>query len=105
MSKQEEQMPESSLGEDHVKDALKQFLQIVFERGKQELVKRAFDGRKALELRAFKRDRLKMYEKLGREVEMLAAAGDIDHPGLIRGVQRIHKLDAQIEELKNSETK
>ena len=39
-----------------------------------------------------------MYEKLGREVEQLCAAGEIHHPGLLRGVERIRALENQIKE-------
>ena len=105
MSKAEQQLPEESPAKDQAKEALRQFFQIVFDKGKSELRKRASEGRKVLEVRTLQRDRLKMFEKLGREVEMLVEAGDINHPGLIRGVQRIHELDKLIEELKKSERK
>ena len=50
-----------------------------------------------LHLRSLKKDRSKMYEKLGREVERLVEAGELSHPGLIRGVERITELGTRIE--------
>ena len=104
MSKDEEQTIESQNNE-QVRAALQQFLQIVLGRSKKEINKLASDGRKALELRSLKKDRMKMYEKLGREVELLIEAGEITHPGLIRGVERIHQLGLQIQELEEYEGK
>ena len=103
--KTEDQKPANPHSNEHARDALVEFLQIVFSRGKEELSKRASDSKRVLELRSLRKDRLKMFEKLGREVEMLVAAGDINHPGLIRGVERIHELDALIDELAKSPTK
>jgi hypothetical protein len=68
----------------------------IFDRGKQELKRLATDGRRRLDLRSLQKDRAKMYEKLGREVENLFAAGEISHPGLARGVERIQDLDKEI---------
>ena len=105
MSKTEDNMPASNHEHEQTREALVEFLHLVLSRGKEELSKRASDSRKALELRSLKKDRLRMFEKLGREVEMLVAAGEIKHPGLIRGVERIHRLDALIDEHTKSGTK
>ena len=67
-------------------------------RGKERLGVIAQQGKKKLALRSLRKDRSKMYEKLGREVEQLCAAGEVRHPGLIRGVERIQALEKQIEE-------
>ena len=67
-------------------------------RGKEKLGIIAQQGKKKLALRSLRKDRSKMYEKLGREVEQLCAAGEVHHPGLIRGVERIQALEKQIEE-------
>ena len=67
-------------------------------RGKERLGLIAQQGKKKLALRSLRKDRSKMYEKLGREVEQLCAAGEVHHPGLIRGVERIQALEKQIEE-------
>lgn len=71
---------------------------LIGSRGKDRLGIMAEQGKKKLALRSLRKDRIKMYEKLGREVEQLCAAGEIHHPGLIRGVERIKELEKQIEE-------
>ena len=38
-----------------------------------------------------------MYEKLGREVVRLVEAGEIDHPGLLKGVEQ-SKIEAELQE-------
>ncbi|MAA80290.1 MAG: hypothetical protein CL916_13635 [Deltaproteobacteria bacterium] len=67
-------------------------------RGKKRIGVIAEQGKKKLALRSLRKDRNKMYEKLGREVEQLCAAGEVHHPGLLRGVERIQALEKQIEE-------
>ena len=84
---------------DAIVELAKGLLSTIRKRGKREVQRLASDGKKQLELRSLKKDRHKMYEKIGREVERLIEAGDIDHPGLIRGVERIHQLDKKIESL------
>ena len=71
---------------------------LIGSRGKERLGGLAEQGKKKLALRSLRKDRSKMYEKLGREVEQLCAAGEIHHPGLLRGVERIQALEKQIEE-------
>ena len=78
-------------------------LKVLKKKGQKELGRLATDSRRMLELRSLKKDRIKMYEKLGKEVEALIAAGDIRHPGLIRGVQRIQALDEKIERMDQEE--
>jgi hypothetical protein len=39
---------------------------------------------------------MRMFEKLGREVVNLVEGGELSHPGLIRGADRIRQLDVQI---------
>ena len=82
------------------RELLRQLVEVVLSKGKKELKNFASDGRRRLDLRSLNRDRVRMYEKLGREVECLIAANEIKHPGLIRGVERIRQLEGQIEELK-----
>ena len=40
---------------------------------------------------------LQEVEKLGREVILLVEGGELAHPGLLRGVERIREQDARIE--------
>ena len=67
-------------------------------RGKERLELIAQQSKNKLAIRSLRKDRSKMYEKLGREVEQLCAAGEVHHPGLLRGVERIQALEKQIEE-------
>ena len=69
--------------------------------GRDQLSEAAVDGRKLLELRALKKDKLKMYEKLGREVQWLIEAGEITHPGLKRGIHKIQEIEDQMNRLKS----
>lgn len=71
---------------------------LIGNRGKERLGLIAQQSKKKLALRSLRKDRSKMYEKLGREVEQLCAAGEVHHPGLLRGVERIQALEKQIEE-------
>ena len=84
-------------------DLVIKILKVLKKKSQKELGRFATDGRRLLELRSLKKDRIKMYEKLGKEVEALIAAGDITHPGLRRGVQRIQMLDEQIEGLEQED--
>ena len=69
--------------------------------GKEQLSEAAVDGRKILELRSLKKDKVRLYEKLGREVQWLIEAGEITHPGLMRGIEKIQDLDEQIKRLRS----
>ena len=71
-------------------------LRIAAERGRRRLGKAATQGRVRMEMRQLKRDRTRMVEKLGREVIHLVEGGEIDHPGLLRGVERIREQDDRI---------
>lgn len=55
-------------------------------------------GRARMEMRQLQKDRTRMTEKLGREVIRLVEGGELDHPGLLRGVDRIREQDARIAE-------
>ena len=57
----------------------------------------AAEGRNHLEKRQLLRDRQAMWEKLGREVCALVDAGEVDHPGLLRGAESVAQLQARIE--------
>ena len=78
-------------------DALASVVRMVFERGQSRAGAFAADGRGRLELRQLKKDRDAMYRKLGREVRRLLEAGEIDHPGIRRGVERIVGVESRIE--------
>ncbi len=86
--------PQAPLG-----DALGNVLKLVLERGQSRVESVAQDGRLRLELRQLRKDRDAMYRKLGREVRRLQEAGELTHPGVARGVERIAGLDDRIEAL------
>lgn len=77
-------------------DALGQVLRRAVRRGRQEVGRAAAQGRVRMELRQLRQDRQRMFEKLGREVVLLVDAGELTHPGMIRGAERIRQVDAQI---------
>ena len=77
-------------------DALSGLLRGVLSRSRTEVERLASDGRARLELRQLRKDRLRMYGKLGKETRALLEAGEIEHPGLARGVGRISELDERI---------
>jgi len=79
-----------------VGDAIGILVQALVRRGRSELERFAHEGRQRMELRQLKRDRDTMLQKLGREAKALLEGGEIDHPGLRRGAQRIDELDATI---------
>ena len=53
-------------------------------------------GRDMLALRQLRADRERMFEKLGKEVRQLVDAGEVEHPGLVRGVGRIAEMEGKI---------
>jgi hypothetical protein len=77
-------------------DALAGLLRGVLSRSRNEVERLASDGRARLELRQLRKDRSRMYGKLGKEVRALLEAEEVSHPGLARGVERIRELDDRI---------
>ncbi len=65
-------------------------------RGREELERAASQTRVRLDLRQLRRDREAMYAKVGREVRALLDGGEIQHPGLARGVDRIREIEKKI---------
>jgi hypothetical protein len=76
-----------------------EFLGAVSSRSKTEVSRAQSQGRLALERRSLQQDRQNMLAKLGREAIALLNGGEVDHPGLQRGAERIRALDAQIDAL------
>jgi NADPH-dependent glutamate synthase beta subunit-like oxidoreductase len=67
-------------------------------RGKVELEKAARRGRDQLHLRQLRNDRDVMYQKLGKEARNLLEAGEIEHPGIRKAVERISELEKRLSE-------
>jgi hypothetical protein len=79
--------------------AMLSLARVVFRRGREGARRAASSGRVRLDLRQLRRDRDVMYQKLGREVRHLLEGGEVQHPGLARGVDRIKELEARIAEV------
>jgi hypothetical protein len=70
----------------------------LWRRGRVEVEKAAKRGRERLTLRQLRTDRDRMYQKLGKEARHLLEGGELDHPGIRRGVERIRELEERIAE-------
>ena len=66
-------------------------------RSRIELSRAAERGRQRLELRQLQRDRDAFWIRLGKTSYRLVEAGEIDHPGLRKAMERIDQLEARIE--------
>ena len=94
-----EQGPENALGTESLVGLLREFLGFMSVRGKEEVGRVQERSRHQLELRQVRKDRNKRLEKLGREVIALTNAGELDHPGIRKHIDRIQELDAHIQGL------
>lgn len=83
-------------------DAVADLFGKILRRGRVELEKAARKGRERLTLRQLRADRDRMYQKLGKETRQLVEAGDLDHPGLRRGVERIKELEQRLLEAEDA---
>ena len=66
---------------------------------KRNLLKVAHESKERLLLRSLRKDRLKLYEKIGREVEQLILTGDIEHPRLEKRISKIREIEQEIEDV------
>ena len=82
-----------------IRDTLGYVFGRVFERGQRELTKVAHESKERLLLRSLRKDRIKLYEKIGREVEQLILTGDIEHPGLEKRITKIREIEQEIEDV------
>ena len=85
-----------------VREAFGGLMRAVLGRGKHQVERAAAEGRNRLELRTLRRDRDQMYQKLGSEVRRLHEAGELSHPGVAKGVERLSELDAKIQALEGA---
>jgi hypothetical protein len=72
-------------------------LRFLLDKGRQGVEWSASEGKNQMEKRQLLKDRQAMWEKLGREVCALVEGGEVDHPGLRRGAERIRQIEAKIE--------
>jgi len=77
-------------------DLVGEVLRLVVKGSQRGLGRLATSGRARLEMRQLRHDRDVMYGKLGREVPQLVEGGELEHPGLVRGVERIRELEETI---------
>ena len=83
--------------EDESGQLFRVMMRSLFSRGRLEVGRLAEGSRKQIDMLALRRDQSRMYEKLGKEVEQLIAIGQVTHPGLQRGFQRLQEINQQIE--------
>lgn len=88
--------------EEPLAELFSELLGKLWRRGRVEVERAARKGRERLTLRQLRADRDRMYQKLGKETRQLLEAGDIDHPGLRRGVERIRELEARLLEAEDA---
>ncbi len=74
----------------------------LWKRGLGEAERAARRGRDRLALRQLRSDRDRMYQKLGKEARHLLEGGEIDHPGIRRGVERVRDVEAKIQEAEDA---
>ena len=96
--------PAAAAGSTSVGGVIRELLEAVSSRSRKEMVRAQTQGRLGMERRQLERDRGTMLSKLGRETIALLNGGEVDHPGLRRGVARIEALDAQITALGTPES-
>ncbi len=80
-----------------VADAVGRIAAVLRGRGRAALESGARRARRRMDLYQSRRDLDKLYQKLGREVLRLVEAGEIEHPGLIRGVERVRRQEQAVE--------
>lgn len=82
-------------------DLLTETLSKLWQRSRAEAGTAARWARERLTLRQLRNDRDRMYQKLGKEARHLFEGGELDHPGVGRGVERIRELEKKIEDLED----
>ncbi len=79
-----------------------ELLKGMLSRGRVEMERAAKRGKEMIHLRQMRTDRDRMYQKLGREAVRLVEAGDLDHPGIVKGVARVKALEDRIDTAEDS---
>lgn len=72
-----------------VSEAMIELLGGVARRGRSEVGRLARRGKERLEANQARKDLDHLYQKLGRETVRLVEAGEVVHPGLVAGAERI----------------
>jgi hypothetical protein len=82
-------------------DLLADTLAKLWQRSRSEAGNAARWARERLTIRQLRGDRDRMYQKLGKEARHLFEAGELNHPGVGRGVERIRDLEKKIQDLED----
>lgn len=82
--------------------AIGDFMGGILDRGKAEIEAAARSGKLHLEIRQLERDREAVFTKLGRELCRLVEAGEVEHPALQKGVEKVHEIERRLAELQPS---
>lgn len=80
-----------------VADAMERIVSVLRVRGRSALESGARRARRRMDLYQARRDLDKLYQKLGREVIRLVEAGEIHHPGLVKGVERVRRQEEAVQ--------
>ncbi len=91
--------PDRSAG--NAQELLADTLSKLWNRSRSEAGNAARWAREKLTLRQLRGDRDRMYQKLGKEARHLFEAGELAHPGVARGVERIRDLEKKIADLED----
>lgn len=82
-------------------DLLADTLAKLWQRSRFEAGHAARWARERLTVRQLRGDRDRMYQKLGKEARHLFEAGELTHPGVGRGVERIRDLEKKIKDMED----
>lgn len=85
-------------------DRLKEALRIVLTKGMKSMVKVGSQGAEQVGLRSLRKKKERLYLKLGKEVEILARQGDLEHPGLERALSRLASVQLEIEQVSKKQS-
>lgn len=66
------------------------------------VVRAAADGRSLLRMRQLQKERDALCVRLGKTAHRLVEAGEIAHPALTKGVERLDALDAELDALREA---
>jgi hypothetical protein len=86
---------------DRPQDLVADALSRLWQRSRAEAGSAAKWARERLTLRQLRADRDRMYQKLGKEARHLHEAGELEHPGVARGVARIRERVKKITDLED----
>ncbi len=81
---------------------IKDVLKILLSQGATGSKRVGREGKRQLDIRNINVKRDKLYLKLGKEVEQLIKLGELEHPGLLRAIGHLKKLEEELEAITKS---